>query len=100
MMLTYRRGYRHGFLANVHATVFSLYAWTLILSVTNCCSGQEQIDGAALLNRYANQWREVERRKVSPKLPLGTNPANAVASFYSAASTGQTGWKLNISTTV
>jgi hypothetical protein len=91
--------YRHGLLANIQATVFGLYVLTLILSGTNC-SGQEQVDGAAVLNRYANQWREVERRKISSKRPLGPNPANAVASFYSSASTGQTGWKLNISTTV
>jgi hypothetical protein len=91
--------YRHGFLANVQATVFSLYAWTLILPVTNC-SGQEQIDSAAALNRYVNQWREVERRKVSPKLPLTRNTANSVASFCSSSSTGQTEWKLSISTTV
>src|ERR1700741_5491980 len=91
--------YRHGFLANVQATVFSLYAWTLILPVTNC-SGQEQIDSAAALNRYVNQWREVERRKVSPKLPLTPNTANSVASFYSSSSTGQTEWKLSITTNV
>ena len=91
--------YRHGFLANVQAPVFGLYAWTLILPVTNC-SGQEQIDSAAALNRYANQWREVERRKVSPKLPLTANTANSVASFYSSSSTGQTEWKLSITTTV
>jgi hypothetical protein len=91
--------YRHGFLANVQATVFSLYAWILILPVTNC-SGQEQIDSAAALNRYVNQWREVERRKVSPKLPLTRNTANSVASFCSSSSTGQTEWKLSISTTV
>jgi hypothetical protein len=91
--------YRHGFLANVQATVFSLYAWTLIVPVTNC-SAQEQIDSAATLNRYANQWREVERRKISPKLPLTPNTANSVASFYSSSSTGQTEWKLSITTTV
>src|SRR5260221_5624651 len=89
--------YRHGFLANVQATVFSLYAWTLILPVTNC-SGQEQIDSAAL-NRYTNQWREVERRKVSPKLPLTPNTTNSMASFYISSSTGQTHWKLSITTT-
>src|SRR6266404_2723287 len=48
----------------------------------------------------ANQWREVERRKVSPKLPLTPNTANSVASFYSSSSTGQTEWKLSITTTV
>jgi hypothetical protein len=91
--------YRHGFLAKTQATVFSLYASTLILSVTNS-SGQEQIDSAVALNRYANQWREVERRKISPKLPLTPNTANSVASFYSSSVTARTEWKLNIITTV
>src|SRR5260221_13330082 len=90
--------YRHGFLANVQATVFSLYAWTLILPVTNC-SGQEQIDSAAL-NRYTNQWREVERRKVSPKLALTPNTANSVASSYSSSSTRQTDSKVTLTTTI
>jgi hypothetical protein len=91
--------YRHGFLANAQATVFSLYAWTLILSVSTSF-GQKQIDSVAVLNRYANQWREVERRKISSKLPLTPNPANSVASFYSSSATGRTEWKLNITTTV
>ena len=95
MILTYRRG----FLANTQATVFGLYAWIFVLSITNS-SGQEQIGNPAILNRYANQWRETERRKLSLKHPLTQNTASSAASFYSSSSTGHTEWKLNITTTV
>ncbi|MBV8098283.1 MAG: hypothetical protein JOZ31_03910 [Verrucomicrobia bacterium] len=91
--------YRHGFLANIQATAFILYALTLILSVTNS-SGQEQIDSDAALNRYVNQWRDVERRKISAKLPLTQKTPNSSALLYSSSSTDRTEWKLNITTTV
>ena len=91
--------YRNGFLANIQTTVFSLYAWILFLSVTNS-SAQVQIDSAADLNRYANQWREVERRTISPKLPLTPKTANSVTSFDNSPLAGGTDWKLNITTTV
>jgi hypothetical protein len=91
--------YRHGFLANFQATVFSLYVCTVILSVSNSF-GQDRIDSAVALNRYANQWRDTARRKISAKLPLTANRTHSVASLDSSSSTGPTNWKLNITTTV
>jgi hypothetical protein len=83
---------------NAQATFFTLCACTLVLSIQNS-SGQEQIDSAAVLNKF-KQWREVEVRKTSPKLSLTRNTTNSVSLFYSSSSISRTDWKLNITTTV
>ena len=90
--------HRHGFLAKAEVTLFTLYAWTFILSILNS-SGQEPIDSTAVFNRF-NRWRDGEMRKISPKLPLTARTANSVDSFYSSSSVSLSGWKLKITTTV
>ena len=89
---------RQGFLVNAQATLFTLYACSLVLSIQTS-SGQQQIDSAALLNKF-KQWREVEVRKVSPKLSLTPSTNKSVGSSYSSSSISRTDWKLNITTTV
>jgi hypothetical protein len=95
--------YRRGLLAKAQVILFILYALIFILLIRNS-SGQEPIDSATVLHRF-DQWRDVETRKISPKLTLTatartTNSANSVDSFYSRSSISLSGWKVSITTTV